>query len=1365
MPATLLYDTGSSITAISLKTFRKIPVCKRPAKIPIMYQARCASGQSLNVLGCYNLKYEIFGQEVIHPTVVCRNLKMEGLFGDDFIKAHGLGYDARSGEVFLQPPVTKLARTKKEVYLPPRSQTLVKLDAPSSSKLQHVTINVVDAKAIFSDEYLVQNTGKGIPVYLTNVSEHPLKLPRGHVVAQIEDVQEEDVVPWHENEEESVAKTTSFKSKVKNTPAKLTDERRQEILKKAKLQHLDPSLRERYLRLLLEYHDILSLSEFDLGSCHMGQHKIPLKANSQPAFRKQFPLPIHQQAEIKRQVKQWLKLGVIRRCESEFNSSLFCVKKKSLPGQETRWRIVQDFRSLNELTAPSNLRLPMISECLDKIGQKKASIFSSLDLRSGYYQVEIAPQDQHKTAFWVDSMGQFCWTRAAQGLAYMPFSFQRIMERIFRKQIEKQELLCYLDDILCFGPGHQDMLSILRNAFENLRKSGLLLNLEKCSFGTESLVYLGFEISKHGYAPDPQKVQDILNCPEPATLKQVRAFIGMLQFYRLHFPKFSQLIKPLSTLTGKKTNWLGGTLPVSAKKAFQYFKEKLATRPILAYPDMNLDMHLFVDASLGTIDDPDSGGVAACLVQFENNDETNPPKCLGWASRTLQKHEKNYSAFLAENLAAVFGIESFSKYLTARKFILHSDHKPMLNLNGTQKRTLERLKDILATYHFEIRHIAGHLQPSDFFSRSIPKNQIACAKNADAENMSADLNAVHIMQVQGLLGKGGISERKEQLRQEQNADPLCMALKTFIEQKRLPESGIFRSLTKRFGPQCVLQDGLVYIDLARPDRLQKRLLVAPAAFQSALIAEGHCSSYAGHHADFKTTERLLEAVWWPGISTAVLDFIKECQVCRKNAKKDAASKTFLQPLEPVSQPFVRISMDLFGPLQAENSKKWILVIVDHFSKMAEFVAIPNKTPETVADNLFRHWINRYGLPAQVLSDHGREFDSKFMHKLYEILKIDQKFTSVQHPRANAAVETLMKRIVAYLKAMVEKSPLQWENYLDSLRFCYNTSVSKATKASPFALLYGLDARTPLNELAFETRPYYGEDFQGELLNRLKIARKLAEENNMKYRASYKEYFDSKVVPEAFPEGTLVLLHQPELLKINPKIQSPFMGPFLVQSVVSEHNVVIQNLETKKTKLVNINRLRKITKLPTLKSPTVQSSVPVKNNAADAASKNASSPDSENERGYISIEQGGDIIVMNPEAPPPLPKTIKTEKSSPENPDIIESFSTPEGAASLHSQTPLSRYQNERKSTARKSLAQRFSDKITPSKETLKNLKDDLPTVSDVGNILKGKKLTRAKAAELDIAIPDQDLPKVPIEHKIRKDVKSKVAKPDASIID
>ena len=552
-----LYDSGAQVSLISKKSFRKISVQKRPEKIDFNLSCSGVSGSKLKVMGCYLLECKILDKTVKHPFFVIDKIPgQSGVMGIDIIKKQGLSLDVINNEPYFVNKKLEATITK-DVFLPARSRQACKIKIPqhlikkgANQNLQVLQISVPSCQQIFCDEVLVEPNEDGYcKVYLTNVSQNNQKLKKNTCVGEVEPIDEDDLNPFPVSSTTPFANQSEVKKFEKSRPIPILDKaRKKKILGSANLNHLPPDLKVKYIELLYKYHMCISLDEFDLGSCNKGQHSIPTKPGHPPTYQKQFPLPYEHEKEIRRQVLEWLKIGIIRPCESEYNSSLFLVAKKSPPAKPGEgpkpkaFRIVQDLRALNKETLPSNVRLPEIHECLDRIADKKPTVFSSLDLRSGYFQLPIKKESQEKTAFTVVSLGQqFCFNVTSQGLTSAPASFARTMQRIFCKQVAKNELEVYLDDVLAYSKNHKEMLKTLEDAFKNLIESGMKINIDKCQFGIEKLTYLGFELDKNGYKPDPVKSEGITKVNEPSTLKAVRSFMGMANFYRLLIPKFAQL--------------------------------------------------------------------------------------------------------------------------------------------------------------------------------------------------------------------------------------------------------------------------------------------------------------------------------------------------------------------------------------------------------------------------------------------------------------------------------------------------------------------------------------------------------------------------------------------------------------------------------------------------------------------------------------------------------------------------------------------------------------------------------------------------------------------------------------------------------
>ena len=400
--------------------------------------------------------------------------------------------------------------------------------------------------------------------------------------------------------------------------------------------------------------------------------------------------------------------------------------------------------------------------------------------------------------------------------------------------------------------------------------------------------------------------------------------------------------------------------------------------------------------------------------------------------------------------------------------------------------------------------------------------------------------------------------------------------------------------------------------------------------------------------------------------------------------------------------------------------------------MTEFVAIENKEPETVAKAIFDNWITRYGTMDYLISDLGKEFESKVSNELYKMLGIEKRHTTARHPQSNSSSEIKMRFISSFLKSMLDKNVLDWETMLPCLRFTYNTGVSAATKQSPYYLLYGLHPKSPHFDAEFSNRVTYGDNYAHSIMNRLKLARKLAYENNISYQEAYKNQYDKTVKEVEFQEGQLVWLHRPELAKVNRKISREYDGPYVIVSLPNATNAVIQCLKSHKTRVVHRLRIKHFRgHLPsnaTLRKANTAATTAAASDASDAdtrtlqdastADKIAQTPKNADSRPEFMRIEDDDIVVLNAHETPPRPIPVKVETPTKEVQIKEEIFSdsenSPGGAGSI--------------------LKEVFTKAITPTEIA----RQTLPA-----------RLTRREAAKQNIEVPDHSLPDKPIEHKQR----------------
>jgi len=524
-------------------------------------------------------------------------------------------------------------------------------------------------------------------------------------------------------------------------------------------------------------------------------------------------------------------------------------------------RLVQDFRALNQQSYTDKYSMKDVSECIGEIGRSGSTIFSTIDLTAGFWQMILHPRARPYTAFTVPGMGQFQWVTSPMGLLGCPASFQRLMETVVNGL---SNVIVYIDDLLVHSASHPEHLVALNQVLERLVQHNIKINLQKCVFGSKEVSYLGFRLTEEGIKPGTDKLKAVKNAPPPSSVHEVRQFLGLCNFFRGHVRNFAQLTSPLTALTKKECSWKGGHLPPDALKAFQELQTYLCSEPIVDYPRRNRPYALIVDASLG--DDKKPGGLGAILTQINTNGE----HCvIAYASRKLQKHECNYTPFLLEMQAAIWGMEHFNTYLRGRKFTLFTDHRPLEKLGKVHTKTLNRLQEIMNTYDFEIMYKKGSEMPADYLSRNL-------------------VNA--------------ISWEASELQQAQTADPLLKALKEFLLNSQLPHDPKCQSLIKHFANDCFIEDDIIWRRVKRPFEPSRVVVFLPTSLVPTALSEAHGNQMVGHDGIYKTKERLLQCYYWPGMDADIAAHLKLVIVASCVARTTVLHQICCQPYpSPLSQ--------------------------------------------------------------------------------------------------------------------------------------------------------------------------------------------------------------------------------------------------------------------------------------------------------------------------------------------------------------------------------------------------------------------------------------------------------------------------------
>jgi hypothetical protein len=1135
-----LFDTGASRTCMPESTFRKMfSTGNRPEPLPKKnsdLELQDAGGNDLGMKGIYLLDMNINGRRVQHEVVVLTNLT-DSILGADFMHRHHISYNAytRSFNWADQHEswTNAVFSANEHITIPALQTKVVKVNTVNDQGQACTTETEAIAFIHSQNPYLTNqpglvkfNSAGNTFVRIQNCAPFDISIARNEKLGFMENCSIGQEIAALNDEFLDKILTASETSTV---PDKLTWEQKKNRIKNEANINVPAEYREEYLALLTKYSDLFSDTKYDLGRATHFFHKIHLK-DKEPVYRKQFKIPDAHKPFLEENITEWLKLGVIQRSQSLYNSPVFCVPKK-----DGSLRIVQDFRELNKHSYMDKYSMKEINECIGDIGRAKSTIFTTLDLTSGFWQMPLEEHSRAPTAFTIPGLGQFEWVTSPMGLLGCPASFQRLMEMIFRNI---KNVIVYIDDLLIHSKTHKEHLEALEESFKALRKSSMKISLKKCFFGSQEVSYLGFRLTPNGILPGKDKLKAIQKAPRPKTVTEIKAFLGLCNFFRTHIKNFSMVASPLYGLTRKDKNF-DGTYSKEENEAFDTLKKSLCSEPVMAYPTSDRTYGLLVDAATGTADKP--GGLGAILTQI---DDKGVFHAISYASRQLVTHEKNYSPYLLEMQAAVWGMDYFQEHLRGKRFILYTDHKPLEALSHIHTKTLNRLQTAMMDFDFEIQYKKGIEMPADFLSRATVD----------------EINAIN-----------PFNEDLPALQRQ------CSQSKMIIEQ-------IYKVLInptqriKDLADTCFIDQSVLWKKISAQDSWDaqpRTVLFVPTKLRRQLICEAHGKLLTGHNGIQKTKERLLTSYFWPNMDFDISNHIKSCLQCQMKDKMKKKPSP-LQSLPTCSAPNQRVHLDLFGAVKSSSNKNnYILCMTDAFTKYAEVVAIPNKEAPTVAAQFFDKWICRYGVPSQIHTDGGKEFVNKLSKELCEKLEIKHTKNSAYHPQCNAQVEVFNKTVQKYLTSVVDPSTLDWELYLAPLMFSYNTSFHATIKASPFQLTFGMDPRLPSFPAADLKIVHYGEGPVSQHLQTLQRARQIAAENIVKSGLKSEENFNKKALPKPnlFKKDQLILLNNPVFTSKNKKFCPKWIGPMPITKIISEKVVEVQFQDTKRKHIVNVDRIK------------------------------------------------------------------------------------------------------------------------------------------------------------------------------------------------
>ncbi|UYV78277.1 hypothetical protein LAZ67_16000751, partial [Cordylochernes scorpioides] len=1047
----------------------------------------------------YYFKYKFDDKTITHQFVIMRTHLRIFILGRDFLKKMNakidcqreiIKYDLTENRDVIKYQQKKI-KSAKDAIIPELSIKLINafVEAEDGEYIIEENHKMFQTNGLRLARSLINVVNKETYIWITNPYPRPLKILKNQTLcfgsqpAEVNLVEESEQKE-HEEPQFQINENLAYKEK------------------------------EQLKQVLERYEDLFSSG---LGRSNLAKHRIDTEG-AKPIKHKPYRVSAKEREIIKEQIDEMLRDGIIRPSSSPWSFPVILVKKR-----DGKYRFCVDYRKLNDVTVKDVYPIPRIDDVMDTLQGSK--YFSAIDLRSGYWQVEIEEKDKEKTAF-TTTHGLYEFNVMPFGLCNAPATFERNMDNVLGN-LRWQICLCYLDDVIIYSSDFPTHLKRLEAVLKCFSESNLKLNDKKCRFAFEELEILGHITNQQGIKPAEYNIKAVKDFPQPKKVKEVQSFLGMCSYYRKFIKDFSLIADPLTGLIRKNAQF---TWTEKQEEAFQNLKKALINPPILGHFDPNAATYIHTDAS--------NIGLGATLVQIICGEE----KVISYLSRTLSKAEQNYSTTEKECLAVVWAISKLRPYLYGRHFKIITDHHALCWLKNLKDPTgrLARWALKIQEYDFDIIHKAGK-------------------KHMDADGLS-----------RGPLPEMDWVEDYERLFLNQ----IINEEDEFIENVKKSLKGSKRAITQNFKEE----NGCLYKKNPNPEG-RAWLLVVPKKRRKDIMSEFHNHMLNGHLGVARTTYRLKNKYHWPSMLKDVSEFVKTCHLCQSRKGSNQSPSGLLQPIPPANYPFERIGIDFVGPLPStKRRRKWIIVLTDYYTRYAETKAVSEATVKEVSTFLIEQFFLRHGAPRFLISDRGSQFTSNLMKEVMKMCKVKHCFTTSYHPQTNGLTERLNRTLINMISMYVNTDQKNWDEILPFVTHAYNTTIQETTGYSPFFLLFGREPMSLLDDdnIPIDSNMNDYDEYIENYLDKIARTRQVVINNTEKTQERMKRNYDKKHNERIYEPGHLVAVWTP-VRKIGKceKLLRKYFGPYRILKKLSNVNYLIEPKDNpgQEPLIVHVSRLK------------------------------------------------------------------------------------------------------------------------------------------------------------------------------------------------